>query len=88
VLARILSVADCFDVMTARDSYRTPISIEEAVAELRRVSGTQLDRHFVEIFVDVVTGSGVDFQHADDEDLETELQRQAPRGSVARTARH
>ena len=58
VLARILSVADCFDVMTARDSYRTPISIEEAVAELRRVSGTQLDRHFVEIFVDVVTGPG------------------------------
>jgi len=29
----------------------------------------------------------VDFQHADDEDLETELRRQAPRGSVARAAR-
>jgi putative nucleotidyltransferase with HDIG domain len=86
-LARILSVADCFDVMTARDSYRSPISIEEAIAELRRVSGTQLDRHFVEIFVDVVTESGVDFHHADDEDLETELRRQAPRGSVARAAR-
>ena len=88
VLARILSVADCFDVMTARDSYRTPITIEEAVAELRRVAGTQLDGQFVEIFVDVVMSSGVDFHHADDEDLETELRRQAPRGSVARSARH
>src|SRR4051812_33288449 len=42
LLARILSVADCFDVMTARDSYRTPIGVQEAVGELRRVSGTQL----------------------------------------------
>jgi HD-GYP domain-containing protein (c-di-GMP phosphodiesterase class II) len=73
--------------MTARDSYRSPITIEEAVAELRRVAGTQLDDQFVEIFVDVVMGSGVDFHHADDEDLEAELRRQAPRGSVARSAR-
>ena len=27
VLARILAVADCFDVMTARDSYRTPMGV-------------------------------------------------------------
>ena len=43
VLARILSVADCFDVMTARDSYRTPMPFDVAIAELRRVAGTQLD---------------------------------------------
>ena len=39
VLARLLSIADCFDVMTARDSYRTPMSIPAAIAELRRVAG-------------------------------------------------
>ncbi len=87
VLARILSVADCFDVMTARDSYRTPMPFDVAIAELRRVAGTQLDEDFVEIFVGLVTRSGVDFHHADDEDLEAELQRQAPRGSAARAAR-
>lgn len=86
-LARILSVADCFDVMTARDSYRTPMPFEEAIAELRRVAGTQLDARFVEIFIGVVTGAGVEFRHADDEDLEAELRRQAPRGSAARAAR-
>ena len=41
--ARILSVADTYDVMTSRDSYRRPVSREAALAELRRVAGTQLD---------------------------------------------
>ena len=84
-LSRILAVADCFDVMTARDSYRTPMAFEDAIAELRRVAGTQLDARFVEIFVGIVMGAGVDFQHADDEDLEAELRRQVPRGSSARS---
>ena len=83
LLARVLSVADCFDVMTARDSYRTPISFEAAFAELRRVSGTQLDGHVVEVFIGLVKGAAVDFRHADDEDLQAELRRQAPRGSIA-----
>jgi HD-GYP domain-containing protein (c-di-GMP phosphodiesterase class II) len=80
-------VADCFDVMTARDSYRTPMPFEDAIVELRRVAGTQLDARYVEIFVGVVMGSGLDFRHADDEDLETELSRQAPRSTVVRSAR-
>jgi putative nucleotidyltransferase with HDIG domain len=73
VLARILSIADCFDVMTARDSYRKPRSTAAAIAELRRVAGSQLDERLVEIFAGVIEGAGVDFRHADDEDLEVEL---------------
>ena len=42
-LSRIISVADTYDVMTARDSYRKPVSSFEAIQELRRVSGAQLD---------------------------------------------
>ena len=38
-LAKILSVADTYDVMTARDTYREPVSSYEAVIEMRRVSG-------------------------------------------------
>jgi HD-GYP domain-containing protein (c-di-GMP phosphodiesterase class II) len=56
---------------------------EDAIAELRRVAGTQLDARFVEIFVGIVMGAGVEFQHAGDEDLESELRRQVPRGSAA-----
>jgi len=87
LLARVLSVADCFDVMTARDSYRPTMPMADAISELRRVAGTQLDARMVEVFVGVVEGSGLDFRHADDEDLQAELDRQAPRGSTARAGR-
>ena len=48
--SRILSVADTYDVMTSRDSYRRPVSSEAALAELHRVAGTQLDPKVVEAF--------------------------------------
>jgi putative nucleotidyltransferase with HDIG domain len=73
-LSRMISVADTYDVMTARDSYREPVSSEEAIAELRRVSGTQLDAEFVELFVELVDARGVAFQHAEDADFDRELQ--------------
>jgi putative nucleotidyltransferase with HDIG domain len=66
VLARILAVADCFDVMTARDSYRTAMSFDAAIEELRRVAGTQLDPVYVEIFVGIVMGSGVELEQEGD----------------------
>jgi len=88
LLARILSVADCFDVMTSRDSYRTPIAVEDAIGELRRVSGTQLDGALVEVFIGVVTETGVDFSHVNDEDLEEELRTRMPysAGRLARSS--
>jgi putative nucleotidyltransferase with HDIG domain len=73
VLARILAIADCFDVMTARDSYRTPLTIPEALAELRRVAGSQLDARYVEVFVGVIEGSGIDFRDVEEAALEAEL---------------
>jgi len=83
LLARVLAVADCFDVMTAHDSYRRPMPVPEALGELRRVAGTQLDERFVEVFIGVIDGSGLDFRHADDEILETELTTRASHGSRA-----
>ena len=71
--ARILSVADTYDVMTARDSYQTPVGRAEAFAELRRVAGTQLDAHVVDVFIELVSSGAVDFRHGDDADFEAEL---------------
>jgi putative nucleotidyltransferase with HDIG domain len=74
-LSRMISVADTYDVMTGRDSYRKPVSSEEAIVELRRVAGTQLDTELVEIFVErVLAGQGVAFRHGDDADFEAELE--------------
>jgi len=72
-LARIISVADTYDVLTARDTYRPPISSPEAIAELRNVAGTQLDGRFVELFIEVLEREGIGFTHTEDADFEKEL---------------
>jgi putative nucleotidyltransferase with HDIG domain len=71
--SRILAAADTYDVMTARDSYRDPVSSEEALAELRRVAGTQLDPMVVDTFVEMIERYGVAFRHTDEADFEREL---------------
>ncbi len=48
--ARILSVADAFDAMTSTQKHRQAMSLDEAVAELERGSGTQFDPHIVTPF--------------------------------------
>ena len=76
-IARMISVADTYDVMTARDSYRKPVSSFEAIQELRRVSGTQLDARFVEIFIELLEGKDINFRHGEDADFERELALEA-----------
>jgi putative nucleotidyltransferase with HDIG domain len=72
-LARIIAVADTYDAMTSRDSYREPVSSQEAIFELRRVSGTQLDGRFVEVFVEVLKDKDIAYRQGRDVDFETEL---------------
>jgi HD-GYP domain-containing protein (c-di-GMP phosphodiesterase class II) len=71
--SRIIAAADTYDVMTSRDSYRRPVSSEAALAELRRVSGTQLDPIVVETFERMILEGRVKFSHADEADFESEL---------------
>jgi len=73
IFSRMISIADTYDVMTSRDSYRDPVSSAEAIAELRRVSGKQLDGELVEAFVRMLESKAVAFRHADDADFEAEL---------------
>jgi putative nucleotidyltransferase with HDIG domain len=82
-LSRIISVADTYDVMTARDSYRTPMSSYDAIIELRRVAGKQLDARFVEVFIELLEGKDVSFQHGEAADFEKEL---ALESRIAETA--
>lgn len=71
--ARIISVADTYDVLTARDSYRRPISSEEAIAELRRVAGSQLDPAVVSVFVHLLETTGLHYRHGEEADFDAEL---------------
>jgi putative nucleotidyltransferase with HDIG domain len=72
--SRMISIADTYDVMTSRNSYRNPVTHEAAIEELRRVSGAQLDGRLVELFVGMLERDGVAFRHGDDADFEAELQ--------------
>jgi len=73
VIARIIAVVDTYDAMTARDSYRAPRSSAEAIAELRRCAGSQLDPHFVELFIEMLADKDIAYRHGEDADFESEL---------------
>ena len=52
--ARIAAVADTFDAMTSRRSYRGPIDIERVKEEIKRCEGTQFDPQIAEVFLDIL----------------------------------
>ncbi len=56
--ARIIALADAFDAMTTKRSYRDAMSEEQAVAEIIRCSGTQFDPTIVDLFINFVVPSG------------------------------
>jgi HD-GYP domain-containing protein (c-di-GMP phosphodiesterase class II) len=56
--ARVLAVADAFDAMTSNRSYRGARSIEAAVADLQKWSGTQFDPALVDAFVAALEREG------------------------------
>ena len=59
-LARILHVADAFEAMTAARPYRmTPLTHEQALAELRKFAGVQFDPVVVDAFVKTLHADGV-----------------------------
>jgi putative nucleotidyltransferase with HDIG domain len=72
-LAKIVAVAEVYDTLTADDTYRTPVSSFEALNELRRVSGTQLEGRYVEALAELLAGRGVDYRHADRANFDEEL---------------
>jgi putative nucleotidyltransferase with HDIG domain len=73
MLSKVIAVADTYDVLTARDSYRQPVSMYEAISELRRSAGTQLDPTYVEILAELLVDKDLPYRHGEDADFETEL---------------
>ena len=53
-LAKIVTVADSFDAMTSKRSYKVNKSMEEAIEELYKCSGTQFDPEVVDIFANLL----------------------------------
>jgi putative nucleotidyltransferase with HDIG domain len=72
-IARIVAVAEAYDTLTAEDTYRTKMTSFEALTELRRVAGRQLDAEYVEALARLLAGRGLDYRHADGADFDREL---------------
>lgn len=52
--AKILAIADSFDAMTSKRSYKEPMPVYAALEEIRRNIGTQFDADVSEIFIDMI----------------------------------
>ena len=69
--ARILLVADAFDAMTEDRPYRKAMPVADAIAELKRFSGTQFDPAVVDAFLAVLKRTGRYPAQAADSDTAT-----------------
>jgi diguanylate cyclase (GGDEF)-like protein/putative nucleotidyltransferase with HDIG domain len=56
--SRILLVADAFDAMTSERSYSPAMTVDDALAELRRCAGRQFDAGCVELLCAALSGEG------------------------------
>lgn len=57
--ARILCIADSFDAMVSKRSYKSSMSVEFAINELEKGAGTQFDPEMVPLFVELVASGAV-----------------------------
>jgi HD-GYP domain-containing protein (c-di-GMP phosphodiesterase class II) len=56
---RVLAVADAFDAMTSVRPYRPAFTLDDAVAEVRRCSGSQFDPEVAAALLDAVAAGDV-----------------------------
>ena len=54
LVARIAAIADTFDAMTSKRTYRNALPIEVVIEEFQRCSGTQFDPEITNIFLDIL----------------------------------
>ena len=87
ILSRVLAICEVYDTLTARDSYRAAMTPQDAIAELRRNAGQQLDAELVDVFIAILRRDGppVDVE-GDVPDFEAELEFERRARTIANIA--
>lgn len=86
--SRILAICSTYDTLTARESYRSPMTPQDAISELRKAAGRQFDSELVENFIAMLTRRGpVTAAQGDEADFEAELAFERRTRSIAQPAR-
>lgn len=57
IFARIVTVADVFDALTHKRPYKRAWTIDEALEEMKRCSGSQFDPKIIEALLQIMSGS-------------------------------
>jgi len=84
--SRILAICSTYDAITARETYRSPMTPQEAVVELR--SGAlngQIDGELVEHFIALLEREGHTFAQEADFETELEFERRARQMAAPRS---
>lgn len=55
--ARIAAIADTFDAMTSKRTYRDALPLEVVIAEIERCKGTQFDPKLADVFLDILNNN-------------------------------
>ncbi|MCR4690603.1 MAG: diguanylate cyclase [Lachnospiraceae bacterium] len=75
LIARIIAAVDSHDVMVNDRPYHKGMPEKEAIAELRRCSGTQFDPHVVEIFTRMLEREDLEEKDRDPETVKKDLEK-------------
>lgn len=54
LLVRIVTIADTFDAMTSRRTYREALSLDIVISEFEKNKGTQFDPEITDVFLDIL----------------------------------
>ncbi len=85
--SRIVAICSTYDTMTKRETYGPPMSPEDAMAELRKVAGGQLDPDLVETFIALLERKGPTFGQEADYKTELAFERRVKKMAEPRPAR-
>ena len=60
LFARIAAIADTFDAMTSKRTYRDSLGLDVVKSEIERCKGTQFDPHLADVFLDILNNHYTD----------------------------
>jgi putative nucleotidyltransferase with HDIG domain len=85
--SRVLAICSTYDTMTASHAYQSPMTAQEAMAELRHAAGHgQLDSELVETFIAVLEREGPTFGRETDYETELDFERRVREMAEPRSA--
>lgn len=74
LLSRVIAVSNSYDTLTARSSYRSSMTPQDAIVELRKSAGRSLDADLVESFIALLEREGpIEFTESADASFEAQL---------------